>query len=203
MSRSIAVPRAGPGSPGAVRAVPVDSTGAGRSPVNMLTASTTRQPPCGCRQLIPETMMAAFENTVTITRPVEEVFTYLADAENLPQWNYAIEQTRKILPGPGGRRHRLPADPDAPRQEPGGFRDRSALQPPGQLALDGTFGPFKARASYLLEPAASGTTLTNKWDLQPTSAPLRLLGPLAIPKVKSAVAENLRTLKQILENVRG
>ena len=27
--------------------------------------------------------------------------------------------------------------------------------------------------------------------------------PLAIPKVKSAVAENLRTLKQILENVRG
>jgi uncharacterized protein YndB with AHSA1/START domain len=29
--------------------------------------------------------MAAFENTVTITRPVEEVFTYLADAENLPQ----------------------------------------------------------------------------------------------------------------------
>ena len=51
------------------------------------------------------------------------------------------------------------------------------------------------------EPAAGGTTLTNKWDLQPTSASLRLLGPLAIPKVKSAVAENLRTLKQILENV--
>src|SRR6185437_6335459 len=59
------------------------------------------------------------------------------------------------------------------------------FQPPGQLTLDGTFGPFKARASYLLEPAASGTTLTNKWDLQPTSASLRLLGPLAIPKVKS------------------
>src|SRR6185312_2443715 len=30
------------------------------------------------------------------------------------------------------------------------------FQPPGQLTLDGTFGPFKARASYLLEPAASG-----------------------------------------------
>lgn len=58
------------------------------------------------------------------------------------------------------------------------------FRPPGQLALDGTFGPFKARASYLLEPAAGGTTLTNKWDLQPTSASLRLLGPLAIPKVK-------------------
>jgi hypothetical protein len=71
------------------------------------------------------------------------------------------------------------------------------------LSRDFRILTFKARASYLLEPAASGTTLTNKWDLQPTSASLRLLGPLAIPKVKSAVAENLRTLKQILENVRG
>jgi len=72
--------------------------------------------------------------------------------------------------------------------------------------LTGYRGPetgVRDRASYLLEPAANGTTLTNKWDLQPTSASLRLLGPLAIPKVRSAVAENLRTLKQILENVRG
>ena len=145
--------------------------------------------------------MAAFENTVTITRPVEEVFTYLADAENLPQWNYAIEQTRKISPGPVG----VGTVSGRPGRCPAGARRISSrlFQPPGQLALDGTFGPFKARASYLLEAAASGTTLTNKWDLQPTSAPLRLLGPLAIPKVKSAVAENLRTLKQILENARG
>jgi uncharacterized protein YndB with AHSA1/START domain len=118
--------------------------------------------------------MAAFENTVTITRPVEEVFTYLADAENLPQWNYAIEQTRKISPGPVGV----------------GTLYRQTRTLPGRSQED-------------FEPAASGTTLTNKWDLQPTSASLRLLGPLAIPKVKSAVAENLRTLKQILENVRG
>ena len=144
--------------------------------------------------------MAAFENTVTITRPVEEVFTYLADAENLPQWNYAIEQTRKISPGPVGvgtvyrQTRTLPGQEDF---------EIVVFQPPGQLAFDGTFGPFKARASYLLEAAASGTTLINKWDLQPTSAPLRLLGPLAVPKVKSAVAENLRTLKQILENVQG
>ena len=155
MSRSIAVPRAGPGSPGAVRAVPVDSTGAGRSPVNMLTASMTRQPPCGCRQLIPETMMAAFENTVTITRPVEEVFTYLADAENLPQWNYAIEQTRKISPGPVGVGTVYRQTRTLPGRSQEDF-EIVVFQPPGQLALDGTFGPFKARASYLLERPPAG-----------------------------------------------
>jgi hypothetical protein len=146
--------------------------------------------------------MAGFENTVTITRPVEEVFTYLADAGNLPQWNYAIEQTRKISPGPVGVGTLYRQTRTLPGRSQEDF-EIVVFRPPGQLALDGTSGPFRARASYLLEPAASGTKLTSKWDLQPTSASLRLLGPLAIPTVKSAVAENLRTLKQILENVRG
>ena len=39
---------------------------------------------------------------------------------------------------------------------------------------------------------------TNTMNLQP-SGPLRLIAPLAASKVKSAVAANLRTLKQILE----
>jgi uncharacterized protein YndB with AHSA1/START domain len=142
--------------------------------------------------------MAAFENTVTITRPVKEVFNYLADAENLPQWNYAIEQTRKISPDPVGVGTIYRQTRTLPSRSQEDF-EVVVFQPPSQLALDGTFGPFKARASYLLEPTADGTRLTNRWDLQPTSASLRLLGPLAIPRVKAAVAENLRTLKQILE----
>ena len=108
--------------------------------------------------------MAAFENTVTITRPVEEVFTYLADAENLPQWNYAIEQTWKISPGPVGVGTVYRQTRTLPGRSQEDF-EIVVFQPPGQLALDGTFGPFKARASYLLVPAASGTKLTNKWDL--------------------------------------
>jgi hypothetical protein len=50
-----------------------------------------------------------------------------------------------------------------------------------------------------LEPTAGGTKLTNKMELEPTSAPLRLISPLAIPRIKAAVAGNLRTLKRLLE----
>ena len=42
--------------------------------------------------------MQAFENTVTIQRPAEEVFAFLADFENIPRWNYAIEETKKARP---------------------------------------------------------------------------------------------------------
>jgi hypothetical protein len=44
-----------------------------------------------------------------------------------------------------------------------------------------------------------GTRLTNEVDLEPASGVLRLVAPLAIPRVKAAVAQNLGKLKQVLE----
>jgi len=34
--------------------------------------------------------MLEFENTIQINRPVDEVFAFLADFENLPHWNYFV-----------------------------------------------------------------------------------------------------------------
>jgi len=53
MSRSIAVSRAGPESPGALQSVSVASTGAMQIPVNTLIAPMARQPPCGCSSAVP------------------------------------------------------------------------------------------------------------------------------------------------------
>jgi uncharacterized membrane protein len=46
--------------------------------------------------------MQTFQNTVTIHRPADEVFAFLADFENIPIWNYAIEETSKTSAGPSG-----------------------------------------------------------------------------------------------------
>jgi hypothetical protein len=46
--------------------------------------------------------MASFENTVVIQRSVEEVLAFLADVENLPNWNDAIGEPTKTSPGPVG-----------------------------------------------------------------------------------------------------
>jgi hypothetical protein len=46
--------------------------------------------------------MQTFQNTVTIARPAEEVFAFLADLRNIPKWNCAIERTAPTSPGPAG-----------------------------------------------------------------------------------------------------
>jgi hypothetical protein len=49
-----------------------------------------------------ERLVAAFENTVLISRPIEDVFAFLSDFENVPKWNDAIVETRKVSEGAVG-----------------------------------------------------------------------------------------------------
>jgi Polyketide cyclase / dehydrase and lipid transport len=142
--------------------------------------------------------MTAFQNTVTIARPADEVFAFLADFGNIPAWNYAIARTVQTSPGPARVGATYRQTRTVPRRSEEGFQV-TKFAPPRRLAIKGQIGPFNATSSYLLEPAAGGTLLTNDVELEPSSALLRPFGPLATPRVKEAVARNLGTLKQLLE----
>jgi carbon monoxide dehydrogenase subunit G len=144
-----------------------------------------------------ETTMASFENTVIIRRPVEDVFAFLADFENVPAWNYAILETRKVFPGPMGVGTTYRQTRSVPRRSEESF-EVTVFEPARRLEVQGEIGPFRAKLSYALEPTGSGTRLTNAVDLE-SSGLLTLVAPLATSRVKHAVAANLDTLKQILE----
>jgi uncharacterized membrane protein len=142
--------------------------------------------------------MRTFENTVTIRRPAEEVFTFLADFENVPRWNYAIEKTTKVTPGPVGVGTTYHQTRSIPSRSEEGF-EVTAFEPGKRLAVQGQIGSLRARISYLLEAAPGGTRLTNDVAIDPSPGVLRLAARLATPRVKAAVAENLGKLKEILE----
>jgi hypothetical protein len=145
-----------------------------------------------------EATMATFQNTLTIQRPVADVFAFLADFENIPTWNYAIVETRKTSPGPvgvGTTYRQLRSIPDR-REE--GF-EVTVFEPTTRLEVHGEIGPFTATIRYLLAPVGDETQLINAVDLESASGAVRLLAPLATSRVKAAVAANLNTLKKTLE----
>ncbi len=100
--------------------------------------------------------METFENTVTIERPVEEVFAFLADFENIPTWNYAIEETIKTSPGPVGEGATYRQTRAIPSRSEEGF-EVTAFEPMSRLEIQGEIGPFRTRASYSLTGVAGGT----------------------------------------------
>ena len=142
--------------------------------------------------------MATFHNTVTIDRPTDEVFAFLADFENIPMWNYAIEQTTKTSAGPVGVGTRYHQTRSVPNRGVEDF-EVTVFEPARRLALHGQIGPFQAQISYKLEAVAGSTRLVNNVELDPSPAALRLVAPLTTPKIKAAVAQNLGKLKQVLE----
>ena len=146
-----------------------------------------------------ELKMETFENMVTIERPVEDVFAFLADFENVPTWNYAIEETTKTSAGPVGLGTTYRQTRAMPRRREEGF-EVIDFEPMRRLEIQGEIGPFWTRAGYVLTPVAGGTRLTNEVDLEATSVFPRLVAPLVVSRIKAAVAQNLRKLKQVLED---
>ena len=143
--------------------------------------------------------MQTFENTVTIQRPAEEVFAFLADFENIPKWNYAIEETHKASAGPPRVGTRYRQTRSIPSRSTEDF-EVTVFEPASRLAIHGQIGPFQATISYELEARAGTTRLINNVELDPSRAMLRLAAPLATPKIKAAVAQNLAKLRLVLED---
>ena len=90
--------------------------------------------------------MATFQNTVTIARPANEVFAFLADFGNIPAWNYAIARTVQTSPGQAGVGATYRQTRTIPRSSEESF-EVTDFAPPSRLAVKGKIGPFSASSS--------------------------------------------------------
>jgi uncharacterized membrane protein len=142
-----------------------------------------------------------FTNTIMINRPSDQVFAYLADLENLPHWNYAIEETRQVSAGPVavGSRFRQVRSVPTRREE---SLEVVELDPGRRLTVRGTLNTIPAELEYSIEPDAGTARLRNTVDLA-VHGPLALVSPLVARQIKASVAANLTVLKTVLERGNG
>ena len=112
-----------------------------------------------------------------------------------------MRSTSKVSAGPvgvGTRYHQTRSVPNRGVEE----FEVTAFEPARRLAIHGQIGPFQAQISYELEAVAGATRLVNNVELDPSHAMLRLAAPLATPRIKAAVAQNLGELRLVLEGGR-
>ena len=138
-----------------------------------------------------------FENSIVVRRRASEVFDYLADLENIPQWNYAIAETAKITAGPigVGTRYRQTRTLPKPAVEEVEVQE---FVPSNRLVIHGRLGPFTATLAYDLEEIDEGVIVRNVVELTGGGL-IRIAAPLVSGRIKDAVAVNLDVLKRRLE----
>jgi uncharacterized membrane protein len=138
-----------------------------------------------------------FENTIRIDRPVEEIFAFLSDFENIPKWNYYVLEVRQLSESPigiGTTYHQVR------RTDQQDFRIIE-FKPNHTVAvktLPQSSPSFERR--FTLYEEGGTARLRDEWKLD-TGRPA-LLERLARGGVRSAVAENLAKLKELLEEGR-
>jgi uncharacterized protein YndB with AHSA1/START domain len=139
-----------------------------------------------------------FETSVSIARPIEEVFAFVSDPLQFPRWNSAVLSTRRT----SGASNEVGATYSMERELPTG-RVRNELQiiarkPPTEFGIRTTSGPtpFVYRYGFRVERGATIVHLDAGVEL---GGPARLVPPLAARAVKRGVDANFAALRRTLE----
>jgi uncharacterized membrane protein len=139
--------------------------------------------------------MLEFENTIRIHRPIADVYRFLSNLENIPKWNYYVLEVKKTSEGPasiGSTYHQV-------RKTDQQDLRIIDLEPNHTIRVKTLPNSSpKLEMRFTLSEDEDSTHLRDEWKLE-TGQPA-LLEKLAAWKVKSAVAENLAKLKELLEN---
>jgi uncharacterized membrane protein len=141
--------------------------------------------------------MIEFDNTIRINRPIAEVFTFLSNLENLPKWNYYVLKVTKLSDGPigiGTVYHQIRKTDEQDLRITELDRNHKIMVktlPPSSPNLEMTL---------ILQEDGNATLVRDEWRLDSgLPAPIEWLGS---GRIKSAVAENLTKLKDLLEDGR-
>jgi len=141
--------------------------------------------------------MPSATNTITINRPIGDVFAFIDDGLNATSWRPGVLDVahasgqglgaiyRQGVKGPGGRR--IAADYEV-----------TAYEPPRRLAFKAIAGPVRPTGEYRLTETDGGTLVTFSLDAQLGGIKKLLMGG-AVQSTMDAEVANLARLKAALE----
>lgn len=138
------------------------------------------------------------EYRIVINRPVDTVFAYVANLENLKQWQSGLIESKQVTPGPTEVGSKVAVVRQLLGQKLEGVAEVVAFEPNRVVSVRVTAGPMSVTASNTFEALGNTTRLTSVGELDMEGL-LKLAGPLAAGGVKKQMEENLENLKKILE----
>jgi uncharacterized protein YndB with AHSA1/START domain len=144
-----------------------------------------------------------FGATVTIDRPIDEVFAFLADGENDKKFSSRIVQIKQTTDGPPGAGTVYASTAkDGPMKADHQF-ELSAFEPPKRLRwkeLSRTTPVFVPEGGYDLEPAGEGSTRLTFFNvLEGRGLMGTLLTPVALRSARKGADAFAASIKAAVE----
>lgn len=141
-------------------------------------------------------------DSVVIERPPQEVFAYVGDLRNIPEWGALSGEMRKETEGPPEVGARYSADLTFFGRRLVIPYEVGAYEPPRLFVFRSLGGPFHDEYTYTFEeePRGGGTRFSMAIVMQPEGF-LRVIGPLLEKMTQRYYfRKELKTLKGLLES---
>src|SRR5262245_7117927 len=136
---------------------------------------------------------------VVIDRPPDEVFAFIADARNRPQWDRSVDGEDLTSPEPVGVGSTVRTTMTSMGRELEWSWRITDHQPPARQRIESTDGPFPMSLAWDLEPAGAGTRARFAITGQPGGV-MRLMQPLIARNTQRNLDDAFPRLKQLLES---
>ncbi len=143
--------------------------------------------------------MSRFELKVDIERPRDEVFAYLTDVSNLPQWQGSATEANAdgaVRLGTRIRERRAFLGRDVHTE-----LEVTAYDPPARFDVASRRGPISFSIHHRLEPVDEGTRLLVEVDVK-VGGLLRLAAQGPLKLAQREFHADFERLKRILEDAR-
>ncbi len=146
--------------------------------------------------------MGDFALQIDIRAPQTEVFEYLADATQTPQWYEAVRSATRVGAGPVAEGARYEFTRELPQGRVVNEVEIAEYEEPTRIAFASRTGPTPFVYRYSVEPTGFGSRVTLEGSI--TGEGLRgasaILAPFASRFFERGMAKNLEMLKSRLES---
>jgi uncharacterized membrane protein len=142
--------------------------------------------------------MAKLEISSVINRPVEEVFAFVSNYENLPKWNSLSSEVKKTSEGPigVGTTYRTVVKFLGQRIE--GETEVTEYEPNRSIAHKAKSGPFPVENRTTFERVEGGTQVSFITEAEPGGF-FKLAEPLLVSMLKRQFEGDFANLKDLME----
>lgn len=143
-------------------------------------------------------MTKRLEGEIVISRPVDEVFDFVADERNEPRYNPRMLHAEQTSSGPVGLGTRFRAEMRTMGRTVGMTIEFTAFERPRQLASRTHLSNMDIEGNLSFDPVAGGTRMRWLWELEPHGG-LRLMGPMIARMGRRQEQTIWADLKRVLE----
>ena len=143
--------------------------------------------------------MIQLEKSIIIHRPIEEVFAFVDDQSNAPEWQDGLVEVRRTTEGPigVGTRHTFVRTFMGQRMQ--GSNEYIEHEPNKCVRFRSTSGPIPFQFAYLTEPAATSTQVTSVMEMHPEGLSEQAEAEMS-KSLSGEMEANLSKLKVLLES---